>query len=244
MSKALPSVAYIGCWFRKDMYAHNCSAMVESLRACGVDTTVVTSNCRCFSSAHRFDVSVEDLINGNCVPIRLPHAPHHPGRKHGVLKALIVRIFRLDLWLASVRGVLYYQKSRHAEVIHYDQVLEAFGCIPLFVLAMLAGFRHRRLFVTVHEIDPSQHRHRWINRMYSRSERVIVFSENMKQAVMGLGVDGQSIIVTRYGSVIPDLVIRERSKYIYFGGHNILTGKGYTPLLEALQILQSRGIPG
>jgi glycosyltransferase involved in cell wall biosynthesis len=240
--KPVPSVAYIGCWFRRDMYAHNCSAIVDSLRACGIETTVVTSNCRCFSSAQQFDIAVEELINPNCVPVMLPHAPHNPGKRYGSLKSLIVRIFWLDIWLSTVRGVLYYRKSRHADIAHYDQVLEAFGAVPLFVLAMLAGVRGRRLFVTVHEIDPLQQAHRWINRMYSRCERVIVFSENMKRAVEALGVESRRIVVTRYGSVIPALVSRERSQYIYFGGHNILTGKGYLSLLEALRILKSRGL--
>jgi glycosyltransferase involved in cell wall biosynthesis len=240
--KPSPSVAYIGCWFRKDMYAHNCRAMVDSLRECGVPTTVVTSNCRCFSSAQRFDIAVEDLINPDCVPVRLPHAPSNPGKKHGLLKFLIVKAFRVDIWLAATRGILYYRKSRHADLVHYDQVLEAFGSIPLFVLATLAHLRGKRLFVTVHEIDPFQQRHRWVNRMYGKCEAVIVFSEHMKQALEALGVDPKKIAVTRYGSVIPALVSQDRSQYIYFGGHNILKGKGYLPLLEALRILKARGV--
>ena len=239
---ALPSVAYIGCWFGRDMYAHNCSAMVDSLRACGVRTTVVTSNCRCFSSASRFDISVDELINGNCVPVKLPHAPHNPGKKHGLLKYVVVRTLRLDIWLAALRGVFYYRKSCSAEIIHYDQVLEAFGAIPLFVLAMLVGIRRKRLFVTVHEIDPFQQAHRWVNRMYTRCEKVIVFSENMKHTVKTLGVESGRIVVIRYGAVIPALSDRDRSQYIYFGGHNILAGKGYLSMLEALRILKSRGL--
>lgn len=232
------SVAYIGCWFGRDMYAHNCSAVVDSLRACGVATTVVTSNCRCFSSASHFDISVDELINGNCVPVKLPHAPHNPGKKHGLLKYLAVRTFRLDIWLAAIRGILFYRKSRKADIIHYDQVLEAFGSIPFFVLAMLAGFTHKRLFVTVHEIDPFQQAHRWANRMYTRCEKVIVFSENMKHSLEALGIDRHRIVVTRYSSMIPALSDKTRSEYIYFGGHNILSGKGYKPLLEALRILK------
>jgi glycosyltransferase involved in cell wall biosynthesis len=121
-------------------------------------------------------------------------------------------------------------------------VLEAFGSIPLFALAMLAGVRGKRLFVTVHEIDPLQHAHRWINRMYRKCETVLVFSENMKQAVQALGVDPNRIVVTRYSSVIPALLGQMRSKYIFFGGHNILAGKGYPALLEALRILKSRRV--
>jgi len=241
-STAHPTVAYIGCWFKRDMYAHNCSAVVGSLRKCGVRITVVTSNCRCFSRAQRFDIDADELIDRNCVPVRLPHAPHNPGKKHGWLKPFIVRALRLDIWLGAMRGILYYRNSRQADVVHYDQVLEAFGSIPLFVLATLAGVRGRRLFVTVHEIDPMQQAHRWLNRMYRKCETVIVFSENMKRAVEALGVESGKIVVTRYGSVIPPLAIRERSKYIFFGGHNILSGKGYVSLIDCLRILKSQRI--
>ena len=238
-----PTVAWIGCWFNRDMYSHNCSALVDSLRNCGVKTTVVTSNCRCFSSAQRFDITPSELINTDCVAVKLPHAPMlNLGKKHGRAKYLAVKLLRLDLWLATVRGFFYYRKSRRAEIIHYDQVLEAFGCIPLYVLAMLSGITQKRLFVTVHEIDPFQKRHRWVNRLYRNCEKVIVFSENMKRAVEAFGVDPAKIRVTRYGSQILDLLHENRSRYIYFGGHNILSGKGYPNLLQALRTLKEKSI--
>lgn len=243
MSTSIPeslNLAYIGCWFKRDMYSHNCSAVVESLRRCGVPTTVVTSNCRCFSSAQQFDISVDELINSKCDPVKIPHAPNNPGKKHGQFKYFMVRALRLDLWLGAIRGYIYYRKSRNADVIHYDQVLEAFGSIPLFILAALAGLKAKRLFVTVHEIDPFQQRHRWVNRLYSNCEKVIVFSENMKATVAELGIDPATVVVTRYGSVIPDLVERRRDGYIFFGGHKILNNKGFASLIEALRILREK----
>jgi len=35
----------------------------------------------------------------------------------------------------------------------------------------------------------------------------------------------------------------QRSRYIFFGGHTILRGKGYAELLGALRILRARGVP-
>lgn len=237
-----PHLAYIGCWFKRDMYSHNCSAVVESLRHCGIPTSVVTSNCRCFSSAQHFDISVSELINSKCDPVRIPHAPQNPGKKHGQFKSSMVKLLRLDLWLGTLRGWLYYNKSRNADVIHYDQVLEAFGCIPLFTLAALASTSKRRLFVTVHEIDPFQQKHHWINKLYDKCEKVIVFSEHMKTAVANLGVDPAKIVVTRYGSIIPNLVEQKRADYIFFGGHNILNNKGYPAIVEALRILKAKQV--
>jgi glycosyltransferase involved in cell wall biosynthesis len=234
-------LAYIGCWYKNDMYSHNCSNLVVSLRAAGTDVEVVTSNCRCFSSAQKFAVAKDELINSNCSAVAIPHAPREPGKKHGMVKYLAVKVLRLDLFLATVRGFLYYERARRADVIHFDQVLEAFGCIPLFVVTLLAILFDKRVVVTVHEIDPFQRKHRWINRMYSRCAEVLVFSENMKQQVAAIGASTENIKVIRYGTVIPDLVPAPRSHYLYFGGHFILRGKGYVELLDALALLKSKG---
>jgi glycosyltransferase involved in cell wall biosynthesis len=241
--KARPvHLAYIGCWYKDDMYSHNCSNFVESLRGAGMKVDVITSNCRCFSSAQSFAVTKSELINENCSAVAIPHAPHDPGRRHGTLKRLVVKVFRLDLWLATVRGFLYYQRTRHADVIHFDQVLEAFGCIPLLILVMLAGITKKRVVVAVHEIDPFQRKHRWVNRFYNKCAEVLVYSEHMKQQLVHLGASPDKIKTIKYGASVPELIERDRKNYLYFGGHNILSGKGYVAFLDSLTILQSRDV--
>ena len=235
-------LAYIGCWYKDDMYSHNCSNFVESLRHAGMKVDVITSNCRCFSSAQSFAVTKSELINENCSAVAIPHAPHNPGTKHGKLKRLVVKVFRLDLWLATVRGFLYYERARRADVIHFDQVLEAFGCIPLFVLLMLAGITKKQVVVAVHEIDPFQRKHPWVNRLYNKCAEILVYSEHMKQQLVALGASPDKIKTVKYGAFIPELIERERKNYLFFGGHNILSGKGYTEFLDSLRILKSRDV--
>jgi len=235
-------LAYIGCWYKNDMYSHNCSNLVDSLRTAGMEVDVVTSNCRCFSSAQSFAIAKDELINTNCSAIAIPHAPREPGKKHGMLKYLAVKVLRLDLILATARGFLYYKRARHADVIHFDQVLEAFGCIPLYIVADLASRFGKRVVVTVHEIDPIQKKHNWLNRMYNKCAEVLVFSENMKRQVVALGAAAEKIKVIRYGTVIPDLVPVDRKQYLYFGGHFIMRGKGYPELLDALALLKAKGM--
>ena len=233
-------LAYIGCWYKNDMYSHNCSNLVDSLRGTGMVVDVITSNCRCFSSAQKFSISKDELINEHCSPVAIPHAPRTPGKKHGLLKYWAVKILRLDLITATARGFLYYKRARHADVIHFDQVLEAFGCIPLFILISLASRSGKKVVVTVHEIDPFQLQHKRFNRLYDKCAEVLVYSENMKQQVVGLGASPDNIKVIRYGARVPELVPTDRNQYIYFGGHNISRGKGYTELLDALSILKSK----
>jgi glycosyltransferase involved in cell wall biosynthesis len=235
-------LAYIGCWYKDDMYSHNCSNFVESLRHAGMEVDVITSNCRCFSSAQSFAVTKSELINENCSAVAIPHAPREPGTKHGKLKRLVVRVFRLDFGLAIVRGFLYYQRTRQADVIHFDQVLEAFGCIPLFILVLLAGITKKRVVVAVHEIDPFQRKHQWVNRLYNKCAEVLVYSEHMKQQLVDLGASPDKIKTIKYGASVPELIERERKNYLYFGGHNILSGKGYIPFLDSLAILKSRDV--
>ncbi len=237
------TIAYIGCWFNRDMYAHNCSEMVGALRHTGLNVNVITSNCRCFSTAQHFAIAADQLISIDCTAIKIPHAPRNPGKKkHGLLKYMAVKALRLDIWLATIRGFIFYSRSRGADIVHYDQVLEAFGCIPLFVLAMLLGLSRKRLIVTVHEIDPFQREHMWINSLYTRCTKILVYSENMKQSIVALGIDPAKVRVTRYGAAMIDLNPQERIKYIYFGGHFILNGKGYPELLGALSLLKARGV--
>lgn len=239
-----PRIAFIGCWFNRDMYSHNCSDLINALRKRGANIDVITSNCRCYSSAQRFDISVDELINGDCRAVKIPHAPANPGKKkHGPFKYLIVKTLRLDIWLAAARGVLYYRNARSADIIHYDQVLEAFGVIPLYVLAALVGKERGKLFVTIHELDPFQRKHPWVNRLYRRCASVLVYSENMKREVVALGVDPNRVIITKYPAVVSEIGATKRSRYIFFGGHTILSGKGFPELLGAMRVLRARGVP-
>jgi len=240
---ALPvTLSYIGCWYKNDMYSHNCSKMVDSLRECGMQVDVITSNCRCFSSAQRFTITEDELINTKCSAIAIPHAPRYPGKGQGTLKYLAVKYLRLDLPLATMRGFLYYNRARRANIIHFDQVLEAFGCIPFFIVVALADFFGKKVVVTVHEIDPFQREHKGLNRLYNKCAEVLVYSKDMKQQIVSLGVNPEKIKVIRYGAVIPELMPAKRAKYIYFGGHNIRRGKGYEELLQALAILKAKGV--
>jgi glycosyltransferase involved in cell wall biosynthesis len=235
-------LAYIGCWYKNDMYSHNCSNLVDSLRAAGTDVNVITSNCRCYSSAHKFSIAKDELINEKCSPIAIPHAPHDPGMKHGRFKYWAVKILRLDIILATARGFLYYKRARKADVIHFDQVLEAFGFIPFFIVVSLAHLFGKRVVVTVHEIDRLQKSHTRFNRCYRKCAQIFAFSENMKKQIVALGAPAEKIKVIRYGTAIPAFIPTERNQYIYFGGHFILRGKGYPELLDALVLLKGRGV--
>src|SRR5262249_52444511 len=87
-----------------------------------------------------------------------------------------------------------------------------------------------------------QRKHPWVNRLYNKCSEVLVYSENMKQQLVALGANPDKIKSIRYGAAIPELIAQERNSYLYFEGHNILNGKGYTEFLDALSILKSYGV--
>lgn len=242
MTETPTKIAYVGCWYKNDMYSHNCSNLVYSIRRSGVDVDVVTSNCRCFSSRERFAINEDELIDKRCRTIGVPCAPRNPTNKRNLLKYVLVKILRLDLIFDAIRGLRYYLSTRHAEAIYYDQVLEAFGILPLFIMSLIPRVRRKKLIVTVHEIDPFQISHPWVNRLYGRCQCIFVFSADMKRQLTRLGISDARMRVIRYGTLIPELAETKRSGYIYFGGHHILKGKGYCEVLDALHLLKVKGV--
>jgi glycosyltransferase involved in cell wall biosynthesis len=130
-----------------------------------------------------------------------------------------------------------------ANIIHFDQVSGSVsGAYHSSSWSNLADVFHKKVVVTVHEIDPFQREHLGLNRLYNKCAEVLVYSEDMKRQLVSLGVNPEKIKTIRYGAVIPELKSVERTKYIYFGGHNIRRGKGYEELLKALAILKTKEI--
>lgn len=234
-------LAFIGCWYKNDMYSHNCSNLVESLRESDVDVNVITSKCRCFTAPQHFSRQDHELINRNCHAIWLPYAPASPSKRYGLMRFYSVKVLRLDIWFGMVRGFLYFWQSRRSDLIHFDQVLEAFGALPVLVVIGLSAVFGRRIVVNVHEIDPVQRKHSWINHFYSLCSEVLVYSESMKRELVRLGARAERIRVIRYGVKVQELRTYDRNRYIYFGGHHILSGKGYRQLVDALASLKKKG---
>ena len=236
-----PNIAFIGCWYRYDLYSHNCCHFVQALRRRGFGVDVITSNCSCFSSVHRFAVTRNELINSDCIALHVPYTGPDPARRPGILKYLAINVCRLHIPLEVFRGIFFYRRARHAATIHYDQVLRAFGFLSLLVLILLSRLFRKNMIATVHEIDPFQRTHKWLNRCYNYCARVLVYSRDMAVELMRLGVRPETIEIIRYGVEIPQLTSMDKTQFIYFGGHNILRGKGFQELLDALGILKKQG---
>lgn len=232
-------VCMVGCWFKNDMYSHHLNnVMVALSNRTAVELRLVTSNCVCFSTNRQFSIAEEELLTSQCRPIKIPYGPPEPNRR---IMYKIVSKLKLNWALEVLRGVRFYQGARSCNILHFDQVLKAFGVTSFLTLLFLSRTFGKKVIVTVHELDPFQVKYRALNKYYSWASRIIVFSSEFRNKLMGLGIDGGKIKVIPFCAPIEPIMGLPRDQFIYFGGHHLEKGKGFDTLLGALEAIRSRG---
>jgi len=236
------NICMIGCWYKNDMYSHHLNNLIEVLdKQPDINLRLVTSNCNCYSSAQRYSIANEELLNSHCIAIKIPYAPPEPSKHYGMLKYQIAKIFRLNWILETLRGIQFYRTTRKCDIVHFDQVLRSFGVLSFTTLLFLSRISGKKLIVTVHELDPLQEKYKGLNKHYSRASKLIVFSNGFRDKLISLGIDPDKIKTMPFCAPLEPIMGLRRDQFIYFGGHNLLKGKGFDTLLDALKILQSRG---
>lgn len=141
--------------------------------------------------------------------------------------------------LLYVRARRYASLSKNAEVIHFQQILNAYGAKAVF--HWLNQPSNATRVVTVHELDPDQLEAPEKNKIYNRADGIIVHSEEMKQALIRLNVQEEKIHVVPHGTKIPtSLPDNHREGIIFYGGHFLTRNKGLDSLFKAMAIIQRR----
>lgn len=235
-------ICMIGCWYRDDVYSHHLSDVMMGLRSKGnVDLKLVTSNCNCFSSSQRFACTREELLDNHCEIIELPFAPAEPSRSYGAFKYHVTKVLRLNWIFETIRGMLFFRKTKGFEIIHFDQVLRSFGVLSFRSLLILSKLFKKRVIVEIHELDPLQISHKAINKVYDKADKIIAHSNELKNELVKLGIVEEKIEVIHYATSLPDIKERKRDQFVFFGGHKLMKGKGFDTLLEATRSLKSMG---
>lgn len=235
-------VCMISCWYRKDMYSHNCNNLLEGYKKdTDVSVKFVTSNCNCFTSAQKYGIARHELLNEECDIVKIPYAPLEPSKAYGKFKYYLVKWSRINYFFETLRGVVFYWKSRGCDLIHFDQVLRSFGVLSFATLLMLARMSKKKVVVTVHEFDPLQIRYPFLNNLYEKADRILVFSRDFKKELEGVGIREDKIAVIHYGSALTAMNGSKREQFVFFGGHKLLKGKGYDTLLDAIDLLKQQG---
>lgn len=232
------NLCFIGCLYKDDIYAHHCYGLATALEKIAESKIkAVTSNCSCFSSSQTFGCTQDELLSVDCDPVKIPYVPPDPSMKYGKIKYFIAKFGKLHLFFEIARGAQFFLKTKKCDLIHFDQVLKAFGFLSLFTLLALSRNRNQKMVVTVHELDPIQLKYKRLNRCYNTCARIIVHSEDFKDELLALGIEGKKIEIVHQGVQIGPLRDLKREQLIYFGGHKLLKGKGFDTLLDALEIV-------
>jgi glycosyltransferase involved in cell wall biosynthesis len=133
------------------------------------------------------------------------------------------------------RAQIYASMSRDADIVHFQQVLGAFGSRSVF--NWLKTNPKMTKVVTVHELDPYQLEFPALNRIYNRADQIIVLFSDMKDRLVGLGVDPDRISIIHYGTEEPEAVHRERRGIVFYGGHHFNRDKGIEGALRAFKAI-------
>ena len=150
----------------------------------------------------------------------------------------------------AARGVLvarkakkYAELSQHAEVVHFQQILNAYGSKGVFSWLRQSTPQpsHAKRIVTVHELDGDQIESPETNLTYNRADAVIAHCEEMRQQLIQLGVQPEKVHVVLHGTDLPALVPDQKRKgLVFYGGHKLMSGKGIESLFKAMAIIQKQ----
>jgi glycosyltransferase involved in cell wall biosynthesis len=147
-------------------------------------------------------------------------------------------------WLmVQARQVVYRERARRylkltgdAEVLHFQQILNAFGSVTVFNWLDMPCTAAR--VVTVHELDPYQQQHPELGLNYNKADGIIVHTDGMRDVLVSLGVHASRIEVVQHGIDIRPVLERARGGIVYYLGHKLNAGKGLITLLTSLALLK------
>lgn len=146
---------------------------------------------------------------------------------------------------AARGGISYFRArrfanlSKGAEVVHFQQILNAYGSNAVFHWLKQASNAAR--IVTVHELDPDQIEFPERNKTYALADGVIIHCEEMRKKMVHVGVPEDKLHVVLHGADVPAASSEDqRSGIIFYAGHKAMTGKGIQTLFSAMSILQER----
>lgn len=153
----------------------------------------------------------------------------------------------LKLWLKlKARKFFYYFRARKyrqlsagAEVVNFQQTLNAYGSTVLFHWLKQRSTAAR--VVTIHELDRHQLEKPQSNEIYNKADAIIVQQEAMKDQLVGLGVEADRIEIVLHGTALPALDSRQpREGVVFYAGHHPWRGKGTHSVFQAMALLKSR----
>jgi glycosyltransferase involved in cell wall biosynthesis len=224
------NVKILSCWFATSYgtYADGLRRGLE--RKLGREVGIIASNCGC---GDPMEVG-RKFLDTRCQFVDFPNVPYWPMSTPA--KQLVLDAARHVVYRERARR--YLKQAGEADVLHFQQILNAFGSMAVFKwLAMPA--RCARV-VTVHELDPYQHANPGVSAAYNNADGIIVHTEEMRDQLVDLGVARDKVDVLKHGVEIPKLDDRPRRGIVFWGGHKLNNTKGLGTLFTAMSLLKDR----
>ncbi len=225
-------VGLITCWFEHQIFSHYARELRDHLQALGVEVKIIASECGCGMS---HQAKRTRILEKPDFFLKTPY----PVIKHTFSERRKALAFKLALAANLVRGIELNKACSDCDILHFQQVNDGFGAETLF--SFLKVPNKIRKIVTVHELDPFQLHFVKLNALYNKAHRVFVYSSYMKEKIMALGVEEEKLQVMPLGVRLESLNGHAKNTIVYYGGHHLLSGKGFQPFLEALRILKKEG---
>jgi len=223
-------VSMICCPFQTSygVYASSLIAAIENRTSCPVQW--VGSNCGCgdpIETNRQYQAQKCDYFE---MPVLGDYRSTQAWKREARSLARSV--------LFSARARRFSRLSRGADVVHFQQILNAYGSKTVF--AWLKQPSDAVRVVTVHELDADQQNAKAANATYNRANAILVHCQELKDQLIKLNVQPEKIHVVLHGTPLPERSSGPRSGIVFCGGHKLMTNKGLDTLLQALATLKQR----
>jgi glycosyltransferase involved in cell wall biosynthesis len=224
-------ITMIGCPFKTSFGLYISSLRDAIERKTGNRVQWVASNCGC---GDPIEVGRDFQVH-DCDYFAMPIPADF---RSGTLWKRRARGFVRNAFLYC-RARRYASLSGNAEIVHFQQILNAYGSRAVF--QWLRRPSNATRIVTVHEMDREQVEFPETNTTYNRADGIIVHCEEMRQRLLGLGVQEDKMHTVLHGTDMPsELDDGLRNGIVFYGGHKLLSGKGFETVIKALSILEQR----
>jgi len=222
------NVKILSCWFTTSYGTYTNGLRRALERRLGHEVGMIASNCGC---GDPMEVG-RKFMDLRCEFVELVNVPYY--KKSNAVKE----------WLmVQARQVVYRERARrylkltgNAEVLHFQQILNAFGSVTVFNWLDMPCTAAR--VVTVHELDAYQQQHPELGSNYNKADGIIVHTDGMRDKLVSLGVHASHIEVVQHGIEIRPVYERPRGGIVYYLGHKLNASKGLITILTSLALLK------
>ncbi len=227
-------ITMIGCPF-KTSYGYYAALLKGAMeQQTGAPIEWLASNCGCGDPAEvgkLFEIQCQNYFE-------LPHL-HNYGQRPGESAWAHSLRARASHTTYAMRSRRYDKLSNGAELVHFQQILHAYGFSVVYHWLNQPA-KYARV-VTVHELDPYQLEFPQKSAAYNRADAIHVHCEEMRQELIKRSVVPEKIHVIPQGAVVPESgEERARQGIVFYGGHHLMSGKGIPTLFKAMAILKQR----